>query len=804
MAQVAGLYYKMGLNYDSSNAERMKRDIISIDRMVKSLGQGQSNQKIIDSKNIIGDLSAVRAGASNIRSLNNALKRFDSRDNSNTLGKIRREASAVGNLSSAYRDASKNVARFVTMHSRLFSGGNSSTAGNMVNMMRRLNRETEHSTRRNAQNITRLGVGTRSLTRSLTFMRSTLGALGVPLAVLGGGGLALGALVKSTIDRADTVRKTQNQSALLGVTPQQQRSTDYQFKAMGADDGAGVVALRNIREFQAQRSRGQIDENLASMFAIAGMPSFASMVKPGQNPIDALDNFRNVGHRAYSNAGNNETQKQNVINALSPIFGESTQAVISRPDSEWQRARNEANKNAPMGSDQERAQRKLTEATTHLEEAFDKLQGQILVKFGPWLANLIDGTADLLDDKKRDKIEEKGKKFEEGLILLAMLRDGEKKPYSDSELQKARESGNNESVAYYERNKRLNDMFDSAQKSHPELVGNSSSFSASMGSWFTKDRYSNNPEEHEKWLKTPGGQKYLEYEADVKKQEQSNAARDKMHDEYLQASKDESGGKMDEWRAKWLGATSPKRIDSVDTGNPSDHRYSPAAIPVTSNMSREDMHRASIYKESRGSDVWTYDDPKGKFKKGDWMVSDSGAMYSRQVLPSVAHDKSIKKRLGVDPVRDDSPEESNRFGDDLLDALYNKYNHDAQKAMAAYHSGEGNVDRAVRIAEKNGLDWRGGLGVNGRGYIDYDGQAWKPSDYEPNRRSGVDQSAYAPAQDSGAQRQTTMTAPTMHLNFNGVSGRDADMIEQRIRTVLDEYTAQQNMNTGANFGAGIA
>lgn len=804
MAQVAGLFYRMGINYDPSDAIKMKRDITSIHQMMTGLSQGSSNKKIINANNIIGDLSAVRAGASSIRSLNNALKKFDSRDNSNALGKIRREASAVGNLSSAYRDASKNVARFTAMHSRLFSGGGGSNASNMVNLLRRLNRETEHSTRRNAQNLTRLGTGTRSLTRSLTFMRSTLGALGVPLAVLSGGGLALGALVKTTIDRADTVRKTQNQSALLGVTPQQQRSTDYQFKAMGGDDGSGVAALRNIREFQAQRSKGQIDENLASMFAIAGMPSFASMVKPGQNPVDSLDEFRNAGHKAWKNAGENETQKQNVVNALSPIFGESTQAVISRPNAEWQHARDEANKNAPMGSDQERAQIRLTEATTHLEEAFDKLQGQILVQFGPWLSNLIDSSADALDDKKRDQVAEKGRKFDEGLILLAMLKDEQKKPFDEGALQQAKDSGNKDAVAYYERNKRLNSMYDEAQKAHPELTGNSSSFWASTGRFLTQDFSSNTPEEHDQFLKSPQGQKYLEYDSDVKKQEQSNAAREKMHDEYMQAAKDGDGHKMDEWRSKWLGATAPQEIPSINTGNPSDKRYSPAKIPVSRDMSREDMHRASIYKESRGSDTWQYDDPKGKFKKGDWMVSDSGAMYSRQVLPSVAHDKTIKKRLGVDPVRDESPEESNRFGDDLLDALYDKYNHDAQKAMAAYHSGEGNVDKAVRIAEKNGLDWRGGLGVNGRGYIDYNGQAWKPSEYEPNRQSGVDQSAYAPSQDASAPKQTTMTGPTMHIQFNGVSGGDADMIEQRIRRLLDEHTAQQNMNAGANFGAGIS
>ena len=129
-----------------------------------------------------------------------------------------------------------------------------------------------------------------------------------------------------------------------------------------------------------------------------------------------------------------------------------------------------------------------------------------------------------------------------------------------------------------------------------------------------------------------------------------------------------------------------------------------------------DAMRARIIKqESGGQDYWQYDDPKGRWKKGDPVRSEVGALYSRQVMPATANAPGF----GILPARDNSPEEYNRVGDELMRVLFNRYNGDIDKAMAAYHSGYAFVDRLVAKADKSGGDWRTGLGPKGRDYIGY-------------------------------------------------------------------------------------
>jgi LysM repeat protein len=61
---------------------------------------------------------------------------------------------------------------------------------------------------------------------------------------------------------------------------------------------------------------------------------------------------------------------------------------------------------------------------------------------------------------------------------------------------------------------------------------------------------------------------------------------------------------------------------------------------------------------------------------------------------------------GVEPARDNSPEELARVGKDYANAMYNKYR-DPEKALAAYNAGPGAVDKAIRAASmRPGSDWK--------------------------------------------------------------------------------------------------
>lgn len=78
-------------------------------------------------------------------------------------------------------------------------------------------------------------------------------------------------------------------------------------------------------------------------------------------------------------------------------------------------------------------------------------------------------------------------------------------------------------------------------------------------------------------------------------------------------------------------------------------------------------------------------------------VSPKGAFGLAQLMPDTARDPGY----GVPPLRDDSPEENVRLGNDYLMAMLKKYNGNQRLALAAYNSGPSSVDNALRKAGGN-------------------------------------------------------------------------------------------------------
>ena len=97
-----------------------------------------------------------------------------------------------------------------------------------------------------------------------------------------------------------------------------------------------------------------------------------------------------------------------------------------------------------------------------------------------------------------------------------------------------------------------------------------------------------------------------------------------------------------------------------------------------------------------GSPV-THKDKDGIFSK-----------YKNQVRTDVA----FAPGYGVRPAANDSPEEFNRVGDELLKSHYDYHNGDVEKTLAAYNAGRRGVDDAL----KEGGDWQARAGV--KGYLD--------------------------------------------------------------------------------------
>lgn len=99
-----------------------------------------------------------------------------------------------------------------------------------------------------------------------------------------------------------------------------------------------------------------------------------------------------------------------------------------------------------------------------------------------------------------------------------------------------------------------------------------------------------------------------------------------------------------------------------------------------------------IQAESRG---------RHRDSSGRLTTSPVGAKGITQVMPKTGRDPGY----GVTPLRDDSEEEFLRFGRDYLTAMWNEFDGDARKAVAAYNAGPGNVKKAVARARERGGDW---------------------------------------------------------------------------------------------------
>jgi hypothetical protein len=140
-------------------------------------------------------------------------------------------------------------------------------------------------------------------------------------------------------------------------------------------------------------------------------------------------------------------------------------------------------------------------------------------------------------------------------------------------------------------------------------------------------------------------------------------------------------------------------------------------------------------------------------------TSVKGAKYAMQVMPATAR----KPGFGIRPAANDSPEEYNRVGTELLGKLTEKYG-DPAKAWAAYNGGTGRVDHALA---KHGDAWLQHMPAETQAYVAKNvaalggdgsgtGEAYVASPQQPLQPTGP------------TQYQTAEPAPT------ALPGRPAD------------------------------
>jgi soluble lytic murein transglycosylase len=120
---------------------------------------------------------------------------------------------------------------------------------------------------------------------------------------------------------------------------------------------------------------------------------------------------------------------------------------------------------------------------------------------------------------------------------------------------------------------------------------------------------------------------------------------------------------------------------------------------------------------------------------GTPMTSPVGAKYKMQVMPATAANPGY----GIKPAANDSPAEYNRVGNQLLEAMVQKYG-DPAKAWAAYNAGPGAVDKAIDTANKQRTnDWLSNMPAETQGYVKKNmAQLTDPSTARPTRPTELD------------------------------------------------------------------
>lgn len=88
-------------------------------------------------------------------------------------------------------------------------------------------------------------------------------------------------------------------------------------------------------------------------------------------------------------------------------------------------------------------------------------------------------------------------------------------------------------------------------------------------------------------------------------------------------------------------------------------------------------------------------------RQGNLLTSPVGAEGVTQVMPKTGK----KPGFGVEPMKDKSRAEFERFGKDYLRAMLNEFDGDYAKALAAYNAGHGNVKKAVKEGGENWMNF---------------------------------------------------------------------------------------------------
>jgi len=171
---------------------------------------------------------------------------------------------------------------------------------------------------------------------------------------------------------------------------------------------------------------------------------------------------------------------------------------------------------------------------------------------------------------------------------------------------------------------------------------------------------------------------------------------------------------------------------------------------------------------------------------GTPVTSATGAKYKMQVLKSTADNPGF----GIQPAQSDTPDEYNRVGTQLMQAMIQKYG-DPAKAWAAYHDGSGAVDQALAKAQAAGTPnaWLQNISPEGQAYVQKNVAAYQSGAVNTTRPALADVIAQVRANPVLQQKpewmQQAVTLATQQYNeqTQAIEQRDTAAVAQVQRTL---------------------
>lgn len=229
-----------------------------------------------------------------------------------------------------------------------------------------------------------------------------------------------------------------------------------------------------------------------------------------------------------------------------------------------------------------------------------------------------------------------------------------------------------------------------------------------------------------------------------------------------------------------------KRQESISIGED----YAAKAFAVgAQNYAMRDMnavYNITMQSESGGN---RYDE------SGNLTKSPKGALGEYQVMPETAKNPGF----GIQPAKDDSPEELARVGREYLDVMIKRYDGDLAKMWGAYNAGPGTVDDLVK---QYGNDWLSHAPKETQDYVQKNVAAWSKRNRDAVKLMSVAEFSTQAKEVFGNDRQAYQAAVDDYSRRSrAFEASDRQEQEERLNAIYNMVDEGKTMTEIEQTGA---